>query len=94
MNAPFKIIPACEAPEKPEKRNGRQLYDFAGMEVGSYFECPDDMGTSKWGGSARQASVSASARVWARRHCPEARFSVHIIVKKNGYRAVGCWRDA
>jgi len=67
-------------------RNG--IYPFESMEVGDSFVAPRDMGMHKYGGCARQNSILASARGWAKRHAPETRFSVYIIDKST----VRCWR--
>lgn len=93
MNAPFKITPADQAPPIPPIGRAGKLYDFASMKPGDYFECPDDRGVTRDGGSARQASVIASARIWAKRNCPEASFTTRLVYKKDGRRVVGCWRD-
>ena len=97
MNAPFKIIPADAAPVIPGVGGiaGRApMYPFAGMEVGDYFEAPDDMGKHAKGYSNRQNTVNACSRTWAKRNNPAARFATRVITKPDGTRVVGCWRTA
>ena len=97
MNAPFKIIPADAAPVMPRVGGvgGRiPIYPFAGMKVGDYFECADDMGKGRDGYSNRQNTVNACSRTWVKRNNPTAKFATRVITKEDGTRVVGCWRTA
>ena len=97
MNAPFKIIPADAAPALPPRGGiaGRApMYPFAGMEVGDYFECPDDMGKGHNNQSKRQNTISSAVRTWAKRYNRAAKFATRLVTKPDGTRVVGCWRTA
>lgn len=88
MNAPFRII--RNAPPLPPSRPGTApIYPFADLEPGDAFDAPRDMGADKFGKDRRLSSVQTSARSWAKRHNPDARFSVRCIDQDT----VRCRRD-
>lgn len=86
MNAPFKIIPASEAPPI-----GRSRYPFASMHVGDYFEVPC---THPVDAIVARNRLGTSMRWWIKKHSPAAQFRTRIITKDDGSAVVGCWRIA
>lgn len=76
-------------PVPPNSRGLKKIYPFDEMEVGDHFEAPDDMGRGKIGSSIRQSRVANSARMWAKKHNPAAKFTTRKI---DG--VVRCWRIA
>lgn len=66
--------------EFPEPCKGRPaLYPFASMAVGDTFDAPRNLGKRPGGKCRRQDSVIASAKAWARRNNPEAKFATRLI---------------
>ena len=84
MNAPFKIIPADQAPPISRSR-----YPFGRMKVGDYFEIPADHPVDATG---IRNNLGGSMRAWAKSYHPSARFTTRIITKDDGSCVVGCWR--
>ena len=67
-------------------RRPRSVYPFEEMvEVGDYFDAPDDMGSvlAQEGKSARRHSILSSARNFARRHNPAFKVATTIWYDRN-----------
>lgn len=74
----FEIIKNAELPPN-RGRYSASAYPFAEMGVGDGFDAPRDMGKRQNGTDARQNIISCCARGWAKRHNPNARFTVRLI---------------
>lgn len=86
MNAPFKIIPADQAPPISRSR-----YPFGRMKVGDYFEIPAG---HPFDATSARNRLGTSARAWTKSYHPSARFATRIVTKDDGTIVVGCWRTA
>ena len=62
----------------PTPKLTRGTYNFAAMEVGDAFDAPRDLGKTKTGLDNRQNTVGASARNWAKKNNPSAKFTVRL----------------
>ena len=73
----FEIIK--NAPPPVEIRGGQiKIYNFDLMEVGDAFDAPRDLGRGCNKQDMRQNSIGSSARNWAKKHNPAAKFSVRL----------------
>lgn len=74
-------------------RRPRSVYPFEEMDVGDYFDAPDDMGHvgKDFAKSARRHSILSSARNYALRHDRWARFTTALLYEE-GRSIVRCWR--
>lgn len=75
-------------------RRPRSVYPFEEMvDIGDYFDAPDDMGhvLNQEGKSARRHSILGSYRNYAARHNPDFKVSTTIFYK-DGHPFVRCQR--
>ena len=74
-------------------RRPRSIYPFEQMNVGDYFDAPDDMGSvgDNFSKSARRHSILGSARNYTKAHNRHARFTTALIYE-DGQNIVRCWR--
>ena len=75
---------------KPRMRSGVTAYPFPQMEVGDSFAMPRERGYTLTGSDKTQNTLSACARNYAKKHNPNARFSVRLIDENT----VRVWRVA
>ena len=75
---------------KPRMRGGVTVYPFPQMEVGDSFALPRDRGQTLTGSCKTQNILSSCARNYAKKHNPEARFSIRLIDENT----VRVWRVA
>lgn len=73
-----------------DNRGRPSEYPFAQMEVGDSFDAPRDMGNNASGTDKRQNAIGNSARGYAKRHNPTAKFTARLIDENT----VRCWRIA
>ncbi len=81
----FEVKSGIEAPTSGSRD---KIYPFDTMKVGDHFEAPRDMGRTRRGQDARQGSIGVCSRAYAKKHNPEAKFTVRVIDENT----VRCWR--
>lgn len=82
-HAPFRIIRGAPPLRLPK-------YPFADLQPGDAFDMPRDRGSTPDGLDRRMANIRTAANAWAKRHNPDARFSLRCIDE----HTVRCRRDA
>lgn len=70
----FKIIDNIEMPER--RGRGVTKYPWSALKVGQGFEVPVSGQKQKNGQDKCYGSLNSCSRLWARKHCPAARFQI------------------